>query len=124
DGARPEPSAHAVVGRTVYAGRDRRHDQPDARCVLTDGDRLDHHRDQYDSGFEHVFAYDRGAVIVWAGRLHVHRGAHCGSADALPARLLWAGPVAAALLPWRLGLLFGRMIARLQGLTLAFATFA
>ncbi len=31
---------------------------------------------------------------------------------------------AAGLLPWGLGLLFGRMIVRLQGLTLAFATFA
>ncbi len=32
--------------------------------------------------------------------------------------------LAAALLPWGLGLFFGHMIARLQGLTLAFATFA
>ena len=32
--------------------------------------------------------------------------------------------LAAGILPWGLGLLFGRMIARLQGLTLAFATFA
>ena len=32
--------------------------------------------------------------------------------------------LAAALVPWSLGLLFGRLIVRLQGLTLAFATFA
>jgi branched-chain amino acid transport system permease protein len=32
--------------------------------------------------------------------------------------------LAAGILPWGVGLLFGRMIARLQGLTLAFATFA
>src|SRR5262249_21057729 len=32
--------------------------------------------------------------------------------------------VAAALVPWGLGLLFGKLIVRLQGLTLAFATFA
>src|SRR2546428_8061715 len=32
--------------------------------------------------------------------------------------------LAAALVPWILGLLFGRLIVRLQGLTLAFATFA
>ena len=32
--------------------------------------------------------------------------------------------LAAALVPWGLGLLFGRLIVRLQGLTLAFATFA
>ena len=32
--------------------------------------------------------------------------------------------LAAALVPWSLGLLFGRLIVHLQGLTLAFATFA
>src|SRR5918911_2877885 len=32
--------------------------------------------------------------------------------------------LAAALVPWGLGLLFGRLIVRLHGLTLAFATFA
>jgi branched-chain amino acid transport system permease protein len=34
------------------------------------------------------------------------------------------GILAAAFVPWGIGLLFGRLILRLQGLTLAFATFA
>jgi branched-chain amino acid transport system permease protein len=43
--------------------------------------------------------------------------------------LYWHTPfslavLAAALVPWGIGLLFGRLIVRLQGLTLAFATFA
>ena len=48
-------------------------------------------------------------------------GAHLATVLTLYLHPFGLAVLAAALVPWSLGLLFGRLIVRLQGLTLAFA---
>ncbi len=121
----------AVACRSKRGGRGRGHASGDRfsrghrhRPVHPRGGGSGHHRDQHDHGAEHVPPHDGRAVVLWASRVHVHRGAYRRGADPLCGRAVPGRSPRGRGGHGLVGFLVGVPVLRLRGLLLALVTFA